>query len=103
MKPFEITGLSCDEIDKKIILLTQEGLEITSRPYLSVANALGLTETEVTDRLKKMADVGFIRKNAIATNHYMLGYIANAMTVWDIEDSKLAEVGNAFKKLPRVT
>lgn len=99
MKPFEINGLTCDEIDKKIILLTQEGLEITSRPYLSVANSLGISEAEVTARLKKMSDVGFIRKNAIATNHYMLGYVANAMTVWDIDDLKLADVGIAFKNL----
>lgn len=99
MHPFEIDGIVADEIDKKIILLTQEGLEITSRPYLTVAKALGISESEVTSRLKKMAEVGFIRKNAIATNHYLLGYVANAMTVWDIEDQKLNEVGIAFKKL----
>lgn len=99
MKNFEISGYECDEVDRKLILLTQNGLEVVSRPYLSVAEALGISEADVVARLQKMSEVGFIRKNAIATNHYKLGFTFNAMTVWDIEDESLKLIGEAFRKL----
>lgn len=99
MRDFTISGYDCDEIDRKLILLTQNGLEVTSRPYLRIAQALGISETEVVNRLQKMAAVGFIRKNAIATNHYKLGFTFNAMTVWDIQDENLKNMGEAFRQL----
>lgn len=99
MKEFKVAGIDLDELDKRIILLTQEGLEVCARPYLKLAHELNISEEEVCSRLKKMSAVGFIRKNAIATNHYKLGFTFNAMTVWDVYEQSLDSVGLIFKEL----
>lgn len=99
MEDFKVVGIELDELDKRIILLTQEGLEISDRPYLKVASELNISEEEICLRLKKMYEVGFVRKNAIATNHYKLGFVFNAMTVWNIEENELDDVGAVFREL----
>lgn len=50
-----------------------------------------------------MQDSGVIRRIAIAPNHYRLGMTANGMTVWDVEDARVAELGAQVGALPFVT
>jgi len=99
MEDFKINGNEISAFDKKLILLTQNGIQISKRPYQAIANDLNCSEEEVVNRLEELYSLGFIRKNAIATNHYKLGYLYNAMSVWEIKVGKLDEVGKIFKKL----
>jgi DNA-binding Lrp family transcriptional regulator len=82
-----------DEIDRRIILATQEGLPLTPRPYHQVAQQLGLDPDEVMARLKHMLETGVIRRIGLVPNHYALGYRANGMTVWDVADERVDEMG----------
>lgn len=95
----KVQSMDFDSIDFRIVLATQDGLPLVSRPYLTIASELSLTEEEVHQRILKMRAAGFIRKIAGAPNHYKIGYVANAMTVWDIPDEKTDEVGRIFAKL----
>lgn len=99
MSRFEIQNYNFDKIDEKIIQLTQNGLEICEEPYLSIAKELNISEEDILKRLSAMASTGFIRKNAIATNHYKLGYKYNAMSVWNIDEINLDIIGEKFKSL----
>lgn len=96
---FEINNYEQDEVDLAIIKATQVGLEITERPFLALSLELKISEEEICKRLEKMYEVNFVRKIAIATNHYKLGYTFNAMTVWEIKDGELDNIGSLFKKL----
>jgi DNA-binding Lrp family transcriptional regulator len=51
-----------DDIDKAIINRIQSDFPIASRPYLEVANELGLTEKEVLDRVVRLKKNGIIRR-----------------------------------------
>lgn len=93
-----VDSMDFDSIDHQIVLATQEGLPLTSRPYFKLATALSLTEEEVFRRILRMKNAGFIRKIAGTPNHYKIGYIANAMTVWDIPDEEVDSVGEIFRK-----
>lgn len=99
MRDFSVNGVKLDEIDKKIILHFQEGLEICGRPYFKAAQILDIPEEEVLQRLKALSANGFIRKNAVATNHYKLGYTFNAMSVWEVQPEMMNEVGEMFREL----
>lgn len=99
MKVFSIQNYQIDEIDKVIISKLQKGIEVTSRPYLDLATSLEITEEEICERLKKMHEVGFVRKIAVATNQYKLGYVYNAMTVWKVDEKYLDRVGEKFSQL----
>lgn len=85
--------MSIDATDRRIIAATQEGLPLTTRPYAAVADALGLDETAVIDRLAAMQARGVVRRIAAAPNHYALGVTANGMTVWDLDDELAAALG----------
>ena len=51
-----------DDIDSAILNRIQSDFPITSRPYLAVADELGLTETEVLDRVARLKKDGIIRR-----------------------------------------
>ena len=85
--------MNIDSTDRRIIAATQAGLPLVPQPYAAVAQELGLDESELCNRLRAMQDSGIIRRVAVAPNHYALGMLANGMSVWDIEDARVADLG----------
>jgi DNA-binding Lrp family transcriptional regulator len=85
--------MALDEIDRKIIAATQQGLPITPQPYHVVAENIGEDVALVMQRMQAMLNQGVIRRIAAVPNHYRLGYRFNGMTVWDIADDQIDEVG----------
>ncbi len=90
---------SLDTIDKLIIEKTQSGLPITSKPYHAIAEELDLEPDEVMQRIKNLCDQEVIRRIGVVPNHYKLGYKANGMTVWDVPDEEINELGNKIGAL----
>ncbi|MEY8830093.1 Lrp/AsnC family transcriptional regulator [Sedimentitalea sp. XS_ASV28] len=89
--------------DRDIVSALQGGLPLVAEPYAAVAAALGLREDELLARLQAMQDSGVIRRIAAAPNHFKLGMTANGMTVWDVEDTRVALLGAQVGALPFVT
>ena len=77
-----------DAADRRIVQATQEGLPLEPRPYHAVAEAAGLEPTEVMARMKHMLAEGAVRRIGAVPNHYALGYRANGMAVWDVDDAQ---------------
>lgn len=82
-----------DELDRKIIQATQSGLPLVSRPYDVVAEKVGISGDEVKQRLLIMQQQGIIRRIAAVPNHYALGYKGNGMTVWNVPDERISQLG----------
>ncbi|MGE0876780.1 MAG: Lrp/AsnC family transcriptional regulator [Burkholderiales bacterium] len=89
--------------DEAIVRATQGGLPLAAAPYEEVARAAGLTEAEVTARLRAMLADGRIRRIGAVPNHYALGYAANGMSVWDVDDEAVDVLGARVGALPFVT
>lgn len=87
------TQQGLDAIDRCIVAATQAGLPLTPRPYHRLAEQLGLTPAEVMRRLVRMIESGAVRRIGAVPNHYALGWSANGMSVWDIPDEHVDEVG----------
>lgn len=92
-----------DAMDRKLVAATQAGLPLTAEPYRALAEPLGLDEAEVICRLKRLLAAGAIRRIGAIPNHYALGYTANGMSVWDIADALVADVGARVGALHFVT
>lgn len=92
-----------DETDRRIIQATQAGLPLTARPYHTIAAQLGVAAAEVMRRMQRMLDLGIIRRIGAVPNHYALGYRANGMTVWDVADDQIDELGARVGRLDFVT
>ena len=50
-----------------------------------------------------MKNRGVIRRIGAVPNHYAIGYVFNLMTVWDINDSDIDQVGEAVGQLEFVS
>ena len=92
-----------DGIDRQIILATQSGLPLEPQPYHAIARQVGVTPEEVMARMRRMLATGMIRRIGAVPNHYALGYKANGMTVWDVPDEKVDELGELVGALDFVS
>ena len=90
-------------IDRSIVRATQAGLPLCREPYRALAEQLGLTAEEVLARLEHLLASGVIRRIGAVPNHYALGYRANGMSVWDIDDEQVSALGRKVGALPAVS
>ena len=90
-------------IDERIVRATQAGLPLVEAPYAEIARQLGVGEQEVLSLLKAMLADGRIRRIGAVPNHYALGYVANAMSVWDVPEDAVERLGCAVGALEFVS
>lgn len=92
-----------DAIDRQLLVLIQQGLPLESRPYAKIAAQLNMTESEVVARVRRLKQVGIIKRMGVIVKHRKLGYRANAMIVWDVPDHEVAVVGKKISQYSFVT
>lgn len=92
-----------DALDRWLIVATQAGLPLVPRPYEALAAELGVSAEEVKARLAHMLESGVIRRIGAVPNHYALGYTANGMSVWDVADERIDELGELVGRLAFVS
>jgi DNA-binding Lrp family transcriptional regulator len=82
-----------DAVDRRIIAETQSGLPLVPRPFEALALAVGIPAGEIMARMERMLEAGVIRRIGAVPNHYALGMTANGMSVWDVDDERIADLG----------
>jgi len=90
-------------LDRNIVERLQAGMPLVERPYDAVAEALGVAPELVRSRVAAMLADGRIRRIGAVPNHYALGWRANGMSVWDVDDASVDALGAAVGALPFVT
>jgi DNA-binding Lrp family transcriptional regulator len=97
----ERSGL--DAVDRRLLVATQGGLPLVPRPYHALADRLDIAPEEVMRRMRRLLERGVIRRIAAVPDHYALGYRANGMSVWDVDDARVDELGCEVGALPFVS
>ena len=92
-----------DALDRKLIAVTQSGLPLEREPYQALAENIGIDEASLIARLRCLLASGAIRRIGAIPNHYALGFTANGMSVWDVADEAIVDVGAAGGALDFVT
>ncbi len=95
--------VSLDEADQVLITLMQTGLPLSTTPYADLGEKIGMPEKEVISRLKRLSDDNVIKRFGVVVRHHELGYRANAMTVWNIPDEIVSDLGPCMGKFEFVT
>ena len=103
MNKVQQDGQLLDATDRQIIVATQAGLPLVAEPFAALARQLGLETDEVLQRVADMQACGIIRRIAAVPNHYALGYIANGMSVWNVSDEHITELGSLIGGLEYVS
>jgi DNA-binding Lrp family transcriptional regulator len=89
--------------ERDLVVEIQGGLPITETPYADVAEAIDQPTEWVVETIKRFEQEGKVRRVGVIPNHYALGYTENGMTVWDVPDEVLSEVGPEIAALEFVT
>ncbi len=91
------------DIEKKIIASIQEDMAVTERPYLEIAEKLGISEAELLGTLQNLCDRGIIRRFGATLRHQRTGYTANAMGAWQVDEARIDEVGHKMASFKEVS
>jgi DNA-binding Lrp family transcriptional regulator len=91
------------ELEKKIIASIQEDIAITARPYLAIAEKLGIAEETLLETLQNLCDQGFIRRFGATLRHQKTGFTANAMAAWQVDEDRIEEVGQKMSSFRQVS
>ena len=98
-----MTAYGLDDLDQQLVRATQAGLPLVPHPYAHIAAQLGVPEAMVIQRLHGLLDKGVIRRIGAVPNHYAIGYAANGMSVWDVDDAHIDRLGELVGALSAVT
>lgn len=88
---------------RALIQALEKGLPLAAEPYALLAQQLDMTEAEVIHEIRALQEAGIIKRMGVVVRHRQLGYTANAMVVWNVPDTQVAEVGCFLGSLPFVT
>ena len=91
------------KIEKKIIASIQEDIAVTPRPYLEIANKLGVSEKALLEALQSLCDQGIIRRYGATLRHQKTGFTANAMAAWQVDEDRIDEVGDKMASFREVS
>ena len=94
--------LSIDEIDRMILNRIQSDFPITTRPYLSIAENLNLSEDQVIKRLKRLKKKGIIRRIGGNFAPEKLGFVSTLCAA-KVSRDKIDHFARAVNRYPGVT
>ena len=91
-----------DDIDKAILNRIQSDFPITSRPFLAIAEELGLTENEVLKRISGLKESGIIRRIGGNFVPNKLGYVSTLCAA-KVPGDKIERFAEIVNRYPGVT
>jgi DNA-binding Lrp family transcriptional regulator len=91
-----------DDNDKAILNRIQSEFPITSRPYLSIADELNLTEKDVLDRVTRLKEMGIIRRIGGNFVPAKLGYVSTLCAA-KVPEDKIERFADVVNRFPGVT
>ena len=91
------------QLEKKIIHELQQDLPVVKRPFGAVAERVGISESELIEKVRELVADGTIRRFGATLRHQRSGFDANAMVVWEVEPDKAEEAGTIFASFREVS
>ncbi|WP_027625067.1 AsnC family transcriptional regulator [Clostridium lundense] len=91
-----------DSIDKKLLTLLQEGIDIEERPFLAIGEKINITEDEVIDRIKKLKESGYVRRLGGIFDSKKMGYTSTLCAII-VPESKIEYVAKIINKYDEIT
>jgi len=98
-----VNQVNKDEIDQKIISITQDGIPLVKKPFEEIAKQVGISTEEVITRLKRLISIGVIKRLGISVNQRKVGIVANAVVAWKVPGDQIGHIGNILSSYTEVT
>ena len=91
------------DLEKQIIALLQTDIPVVKRPFLAMAEQIGITEEKFLSVLKDLDKRGMIRRFGATIKHQKSGFKANAMVAWKVDEKNIEKVGNIMTGFHEIT
>lgn len=91
-----------DEVDRRLINTIQLDFPLNSRPFLALGDQIGISETDVIDHLKRLTDVGVIRKIGPIINTARIGG-SSTLIAMRVSDDVIDEVAARINEFDEVS
>lgn len=92
-----------DDVDRRIVSLTQGGLPVSIAPFQELADRLALSSDELLGRLGRLAQDGFIRTMGAVVHGPSVGFRCNMLVAWRVEPAECDRVGAIFASFSGVS
>jgi DNA-binding Lrp family transcriptional regulator len=103
VKNLETKAEKISEVDREYIRQLQKDIEITKEPFKAITENLGITSTELFNKIKEYESIGIMRRFAAILRHRQAGFTANGMIVWKVPEEKVDEIGLKTASFPQVS
>ena len=94
--------VAIDDIDRDILNRIQSDFPITTRPYRTVAEDLGLSEKEVLKRVYRLKAAGIIRRIGGNFSPEKLGFVSTLCAA-KVPEDKIGQFAEVVNRYPGVT
>ena len=91
------------ELEKHVIASLEGDIPVTERPFLELAEQIGIPEEQFLEILSDLKERGIIRRIGATLKHQNSGYKANAMVAWKVAEEDAQSVGNTMASFSEVT
>lgn len=91
-----------DDIDKIILNRIQSDFPVTSRPFEAIAQEIGLSETQVIQRVRTLKDEGIIRRIGANFVPGKVGFVSTLCAA-QVPDEKIDHFAAVVNRYPGVT
>lgn len=92
-----------DHMDLKIIRRVQEDFPLTAAPYRMMAEEIGISESELLERLRCMKESGVLRKLGAVLQHREAGFHGNALCCWRVPAGRVAGIAEQMAAIPYIS
>lgn len=78
---------------RKILKHLSSGMPICDEPYKELADLCGVSEQKLFGFIQELVDSNVISRFGMVVDPESVGYVENAIVVWDIPDDEVDQVG----------
>ncbi len=103
VKDNTVTTPQFSSIERQIISLIQGNIDIMPQPFTAIAKKVGVSTGELLSILQNWKRVGIIRRISIILRHHSLGFTANGMCLWNVNDDEIEEIGQKLASCREIT
>jgi len=86
-------GLRISDVERRILVVLQEGFPKSRTPYKDMAEKMGITTEQLLAVLEDWKRQGKLRRIGSIVDHFKVGLSAGAMVAWQVEPERIEQVG----------
>ena len=92
-----------DKLDHELLFELKNGLPVSVDPFRAIADRLQMSPSEVIQRIVKLQKTGVIRRFGACIKPTDIGFFANALVAWRVDNNRIQEIGSHLSTLKEIT